>query len=485
MNRLARIFLTVSAIPLILACALSRQLNQAAQEPVTEPTTVGIHEPDQPEDAPTTIVPGMSGEVIFPDDLVYLGAFRLPGGDEPPVTFGYGGNAMTYHPSGSLFIMGHERIAYGEVPNGNQVAEVSIPKPVISKNIDDLPTAEFIQNFSNIASGHFAGLDEIPRVGMQYLNSDETGSAIHLSWGAHLQFETVPSHAWFSTPLNKNDFHGEWYIGDLSPYSINGFLFDLPQEWANTHVNGYPLATGRYRDGGLGGMGPSLYAYRPWNEDGSVPASGSHLEYVTLLQYQDALTNDQLINCLAGYQHADEWEGGAFLEDQAGKQAVIFAGTKADGEKFWYGYLNPDDPTRPCVDTGVTDYVTCRMANGDSCPQADFSGCCNEEAGTCATNRGWWSSRFDAQILFYDPVDLARVAEGELESWQPQPYAVLDIDDRLFFNSPEWDRQMLGWGDQRRFRVGDITFDREHRILYLLELFGDGARPVVHAWQVQ
>ncbi len=105
-------------------------------------------------------------------------------------------------------------------------------------------------------------------------------------------------------------------------------------------------------------------------------------------------------------------------------------------------------------------------------------------AGTCATNRGWWSNRFDAQIIFYDPADLANVASGNLEPWQPQPYAALDVDEYLFNSPPEWDRQMLGWGDQRRFRIGDVAFDRENGILYVLELFGDGTKPVVHVWRV-
>jgi len=43
---------------------------------------------------------------------------------------------------------------------------------------------------------------------------------------------------------------------------------------------------------------------------------------------------------------------------------------------------------------------------------------------------------------------------------------------------------MLGTGVQRRFRLGDVTFDRANGLLYVLELFADGAKPVVHAWRV-
>ena len=55
-------------------------------------------------------LPPPSGDALDPADIEYLGAFRLPGGDEPPLTFAYGGNAMTFNPdNNSLFISGHDR----------------------------------------------------------------------------------------------------------------------------------------------------------------------------------------------------------------------------------------------------------------------------------------------------------------------------------------------------------------------------------------
>jgi hypothetical protein len=125
------------------------------------------------------------------------------------------------------------------------------------------------------------------------------------------------------------------------------------------------------------------------------------------------------------------------------------------------------------------------MADGTPCPPGDFAGCCDEDSGSCSSYRGWWSTRFDAQLILYDPADLARVAAGTLNSWEPQPYATIDIDEHLYFNPPAWDELNLGTGDQRRYRIGDATYDREQGILYVLELYGDGAKPVVHVWRVQ
>ncbi|MCJ7533640.1 MAG: hypothetical protein MUO64_21770, partial [Anaerolineales bacterium] len=81
-------------------------------------------------DTLTSIPPAIitTGQTVQPEDFQYLGAFRLPGGDTPPQTFAYGGNAMTFNPDGdpsnsdaypgSLFIMGHDRQAWGGLPNG-------------------------------------------------------------------------------------------------------------------------------------------------------------------------------------------------------------------------------------------------------------------------------------------------------------------------------------------------------------------------------
>lgn len=191
--------------------------------------------------------------LLQPTDFAYLGAFRLPGGEERP--FAYGGNAMTFKPAdnssgadhpGSLFIMGHDRMPYGDLPDGNQVAEISIPVPVNSRRIGDLPTAAFIQSFRDIAADRFLTLDEIPRTGIAYLDHPATGAKIHLAWGAHFQDPPadVASHAWCNPDLSTPEFRGDWFIGEQNLYSVNGYLFEIPADWADTHVAGRRLASG-------------------------------------------------------------------------------------------------------------------------------------------------------------------------------------------------------------------------------------------------
>lgn len=488
-----RLFCILS-IPVFLGCGvLAAPDAQGQATPVnTAAATPTSYLPIATRTAPSENPLPATG-LIAPSDLVYQGAFRLPQGGERPHTFAYGGNAMTFKPNGdpsgaddgfpgSLFITGHDRMAYGELTDGSQVAEIDIPAPLLSSNLADLPIAGFLQSFHDVAAGFFTGLDEIPRIAMQYLDTPATGPKIHLAWGQHLQPDPpAASHAWFSPDLSNPQTQGEWFIGDQDTERVNGFMFEIPAAWAAAYTQDRVLATGRFRDGGWGGMGPSLFAYRPWiDENGTPPPSGAHLDETVLLRYASALDSENIEHCLDGYQHPDEWEGGAWITTGSGKSAVIFAGTKSLGAKYWYGYVNPAGPEYPCVDQDVVGmFPVCRLADGTPCPPEDLVECQGH-----ADYRGWWSTNFVAQIIFYDPADLARVASGEIESWEPQPYTVMDLEQYLFHNPAGVDEEMLGTGVQRRNRIGDVAFDRLNGILYVLELYADDAQPVVHVWRV-
>ena len=199
------------------------------------------------------------------------------------------------------------------------------------------------------------------------------------------------------------------------------------------------------------------------------------------MHYASSETTLDVEQCLRGYQHPDEWEGGAWLTTGSGKTAVLFAGTKGTGAKYWYGFINPAGPEHPCVEGEFVDQFTvCRLADGTLCPETDLTEC---EGHT--SNRGWWSARWDAQFILYDPADFAKVAAGTLAPWEPQPYASLDVDEHLYLNPAGIEPEMLGTGDQRRYRIGDVAYDRANGLLYVLELFADGPQPVVHVWQIR
>jgi hypothetical protein len=240
------------------------------------------------------------------------------------------------------------------------------------------------------------------------------------------------------------------------------------------------LASGRFRDGGWSGMGPNLYAYQPWDEEGNPPKNNTRIPAIPLLSYPPSYESDSYAQAMKDYSHADEWEGAAWLTSPLGRMAVIFAGTKATGEKTWYGWRNPNGPEYPCIEAELRDqFTTCVLSTGISCPEEDLKGCNGHN-----DFRGWWSSAFEAQIIFYNPDDLAMVADNSAEAWQPQPYAMMSLEDVLFHNPDNTEAEMLGKGVQAIHRIGAATFDAENGYLYVLELFAEGAKPVVHVWQV-
>jgi len=498
--RTLRIVLRILPALLALACALpfTRPTAVVVSPAVSPSPPVGVTSSPLsplPTASPSTAVPTGAAGRLMPTDFTYLGAFRLPGEEERPRTFAYGGNAMTFRPDGdaggppdgfpgSLFISAHDRLPYGELPDGSQVAEVDIPAPVITRSPGALNQAGFLQDFHNIAAGLFPTLAEIPRIGLQYLDTPATGPRIHLAWGQHFQEDEqtqAASHAWFSPQLNAPQPQGPWFIGQQSPYSVNGYLFEIPAEWAAQHTGGRPLATGRFKDGGWSGMGPALFAYRPWLDDGQPAPAGAHLQEMTLLLYQSSRQSETIERALVDYQHADEWEGGAWITTPGGRTAVLFAGTKGVGARYWYGFRHPAGPNQPCIfEEYVEQYTMCRLAGGEPCPAEDLHECRGH-----TSERGWWSSRFVARFLLYDPAALAKVAAGQLQPWEPQPYAWLDIDEHLFLNPAGVEEALLGRGVQRRYRLGDVSYDRRNGLLYVLELFADQAKPVVHVWRLR
>ncbi len=483
-------------LAVLLALQLACGLPTAPAEPIP---TAALSQPTQPSlPAQPTLtrapLPQGAAELLQPEDLEYQGAFRLPQGEMRPRTFEYGGGAMTFRMDGdpdgaddgfpgSLFVSAHDRLPYGELPDGSQIAEISIPAPVISKHLNALNRAEFLQDYHNVADRFFREFDELPRLGLLYLNDSATGPKIHLTWGQHMEPEKVNgTHAWLNPDLSAPDVQGPWYLDDLSSYNTTGYLLEIPHDFAVTYADGRLVGSGRFRDGGWSGMGPTLYAYRPWLDDSGTPAkSGTRLETLTLLQYQNSNEAEGIQRALNGYQHPDEWEGGAWITTPGGRTALVFAGTKSNGDKYWYGYRDLKDVNRPCVEVEIIgQFPLCRLRDGALCGNEDLKGCASHDE-----YRGWWSTHFDAELIFYNPDDLARVALGELQPWEPQPYAVLDIDEHLLLNPDGVEPGMLGTGDQRRYRIGEAAFDRRSGTLYLLEWFADGAAPLVHVWRVK
>lgn len=389
--------------------------------------------------------------LIQPDDLMYLGAFLPP--QDAPDGFGwsYSGQALAYYPDGdptgpddgfpgSLFGVGH---------NWNQyISEMSIPVPVISKNPDDLNIATTLQPFSDVRAGMFDfGEMDIPQVGLAYLpaQGDQTTGKLYFSWSPWLPEEDYrPSFGWAELDLSAPQSAGMWTVGNYRRYETAKYLFPIDPAWADAHVGGRRLATGRFREGGQLGAGPTIFAIAPWQQ-GNPPPPDTALESVLLLQYHPY--DDPSGRRMDNYADSDQWMGGAWLT-VGERSAVVFVGSKGLGNT-WYGFANGVVYAPPYPET----------------PPWPYDG------------RGFWSDDFEAQILFYDPADLAAVARGEIEPWQPQPYAALSIDQHLFDTDDEPIVKVE--------RIGGVTFDAANGLLYIIEPIAiEDTYDIIHVFKV-
>ena len=87
-------------------------------------------------------------------------------------------------------------------------------------------------------------------------------------------------------------------------------------------------------------------------------------------------------------------------------------------------------------------------------------------------------------------VTITALAQTQL--MQPTDFAYLGamnaakkFEQRMLLNPGHVDEDMIGRGAQRRFRISSIAYDRAHELLYVLEPFADGAKPVIHVWQIR
>ena len=318
-----------------------------------------------------------------------------------------------------------------------------------AKNLAELPTARTLQPFADIRAGHFVDY-EIPRADLAYLppQGEQTQPKLYFCFGQHMH-ETFkgPTHAWCEVDLSNPKTAGPWSIAGLTEYVTSDYLCVIPKAWADAHVGGMRLASGRFRDGGQGSQGPTLFALAPW-QHGNPPEAGSDLKAVTLLRYSVVGDDPDAKHGLPGYHHSDEWAGAAWLTGGS-RAAVVFVGTKGQG-KCWYGFANgvvwPEEGPWPPVPPHPYD------------------------------QRGWWSTQFVRQMLFYDPADLAKVAAGTMKPHEPRPYAVMDLDPVLFSIKGKQDlhNAMACAADQGRGR------------LYVFERNADeDDRALVHVWEVK
>ena len=365
---------------------------------------------------------------LYPGNFEYLGAFRFPLSNDG--TFSYGGIGACFYPDGdsqgaidgfpgSVFSLTHTYTA--------QAGEFNIPVPVISaeKNVNELNRAELLQVLADVAPGYNLH-DNYEVRDIQYYPRQDSQLTDKLYWSMYIYYmphDNMFNHGWCELDLSAVNSQGPWAV-NVPGARTGEYMFDIPKGWADNYADGHYLSIGRFRDQGGGGFGPALYAYAPW-KGGNPPTDTQEL--FPLLEYDHDYETS-----ITGFGHNDAWQDGAWLT-VGNKSAVIIAGSQAFAD-----------------DHSAFNYYGAPMLY-------DIGG------------KGWHGGPDAPVILFYDPDDLAKVAQGQIQAHEPQPYLRMNLSDFSY---------------NLEAKLGGVAYDRENNLLYLTETFGDGSRPVMHVFQV-
>ena len=465
--------------------------------------------------------------LLQPANLLYKGAFRLPSSGGVASSFDYGGLSLAFYPggkggAGSLYISGHV--------DDKMIAEISIPAPVNSHTLSSLNTASYLQTFADITGGKKSDVpvDGAGQVGVLYLPKQGSQSTDKVYWQAWVYYGADginrKSTGWSQLTLSSPSAQGTWFVGTYHSAATSQNMCEIDKTWADTNVGGKYIGC-RRTDKEAGGTafaahcGPGLYAIGPWL-DGNPPANTTQLSATPLLFYPDSAQDDPGLASNAGphhypaifgspaYRALDFWRGFAWLNIGSETAFLIVGRKQLDfthyGEQtFTYNVSNvvgtisgngEDTGAGATQVTGLSSGVTAWVGDGSWTTGAPTiplvlksgtftigetvqkNGSNHFVIGTINSQdleggKGYHATSYEALFLFYDPADLASVAAGSLNAYDPIPYAVYRPTTELF-------------NVDNSYRFGGMAYDRTNQKLYFTEYFVDDARPVVHVYQV-
>ncbi len=386
----------------------------------------------------TLTATGLCAQPLGPDNLSYEGSFRVPAGTLGGSTFAYGGKGLAWrdrnpgdpNDPGSLYLVGHAQ--------DQLVAEISIPTPVISssKNVAELPVASLLQPFADVTGGLMNSITSDPRLGgLAWLDRGNGGGELHWTvW----QFYNVsgnqfPGHGYSSVNLNAPNGTGAWTVGNYHNQSTAGYLFDVPSGWADQNIGGKRLVSGQNSVTGnaTSSWGPSMFAYDPAQHPVQPPPFGAALDVAVMANYPYSPNGE---NNFPNYKPTDWWQGASWIS-AGGQHAVVVVGSKALGETR-YGAPQPGD---------------------------------------CNQYQGYHGDPYEPQMLFFDPAELAAVANGSRNPSSIEASAIY---------RPQADIYKTCFG-----MLAGAAYDPDRQRLYITQLSADTLNqfepmPLVHVYKV-
>jgi hypothetical protein len=381
-----------------------------------------------------TAVASSAENLVQFSDLQYLGAFRLP-------TFqniDYGGTALGYNPGsgspGSLFVTC--------LDTSGDIAEVSIPTPINSSNLNNLNIAAIIQPCGDPTAGSTVGIGSgSSKIGGMLVSGGKLYTSVYLFYDAG-----GSQVAWLfvkpNTNLSQANASGAYTINDSAGGAgfLDGWMAPIPATWQaalhGTIASGNCCLSIITRTS----WGPGAFAWNPANLTSlSTTVPSTSLFYYTqgnptLGQWDDSRPiNNATVwwnNSGTGYR-----SGGVI---PAGTRSILFFGSQGTG-RFCYG-------------------------------EGGTNGVCYDPVDSNKGNHGY---PYQFQIMAFDLNDLAAVAAGTKQPYSVLPYAVWPLTTGI-----------VGVGGGGDNIAGGAVYDPTLKRIYFATPFADGTLPLVQVWQV-
>lgn len=367
------------------------------------------------------------------DKLHYLGGFRLPAESVNGDSFSIGGRPVAFSPATNSLFIGSR---------AGRVAEVNIPNPVNSADVNALPFARFLQPFADPTEGH---LSQVSTDGAAIDGLMVYGNRLYGTASIYYDANNTQrvSHYSRSLQLNQPSFSGWSQVWDSGKSGfVSGLMSLVPAEW-QAKLGG-PAVTGQccipiaWRTS----WGPAALAFNP-AQVGQPAVGATPLLYYT----QEHPTLGPWDGANPTYGATIQIGGMAII---SGTRTALFIGRNG---------LGPN-----CYGNGTSN----QSLDGTIGPDGAHW-CYDPTSG----DKGSHAYPYRYQIWAYDLGDFAAVKEGRKQPWEVVPYGVWPFD----LPTPE-----------PSVKLGGVGYDAERQILYVSQLGADkdgySYRPIIHAIQI-
>lgn len=366
-------------------------------------------------------------------DLKYVGAFRLPADTMNGDSFSFGGGPLAVNPGRNTLFVGSRR---------GLVAELHVPEPVASGDVNALPFATFAQGFADPAGGRMKDIAaDANLAGLLVFGDRLYGSGLSFYDATNRQ---ELSHFSRSLALNRIESGPLRRVGERGRVGfVAGYMAPVPPEWQSRL--GGPAVTGQccVQIISRTSWGPSAFAWNPagLDERESTPV-------IPLLYY------DSTHPTLGVYASSNPTFGGTTtiggLAIIDGTRSALFFGSNGTGP-FCYG-------------VGTSD------KSQDGKPTPDGGTYCYDPT---TNDKGHHAYPYRNQIWAYDLAEWAEVSAGRKDPWDVKPYGVWTFD--LPIQEPT--RRLIG-----------VAYDAARRRVFVSQRLADrdgyAFRAIIHVYHI-